>query len=79
MFDQDATLRQVLDAVILKWGTTAVLQNVSAVVGWNAMWHATPEAAKATQAAHMIAEAAEIVRQIEETEHGEAEGQAGNK
>ncbi len=68
MFDRDATLREVLDAVVEKWGTAELLTDIAAVVGWNAMWHAAPEAAKSTRAAHILADAAELVRQVEKVE-----------
>lgn len=68
MFEPDATLRQVLDAVVNKWGTSAALTDLAAVVGWNAKWQAAAEAEKATRAARLVADAAELVRQIEDAE-----------
>lgn len=65
MFEPDATLKQVMNGVVLRWGTAAPLYDLTAVAGWNAQWLPVELAAKAHRAAQLMAEGAAIIEEIE--------------
>jgi hypothetical protein len=69
MFEPDATIRQVMNAVMLKWGTAAPLTELTADIGWNAKWLPAAEAEKVRKAADLIAQAIRLIEEVEkETE-----------